>query len=335
MLKKNYFIIFIVFCLITGLSGCAKQVHRVKRDGPPKQLPKNFDKIPNAVPKVEPLSRYGNRFKKNTTSVYKEKNRCYKVMSTSKGYKKQGSASWYGTLFHGKRTSSGEPYNMFAMTAAHPTLPIPTYVKVTNLKNKKSVIVKVNDRGPFRCNRLIDLSYVAAAKLGILGQGTGQVEVQSVDPRDHGSRQSKCLLAENAVIIPPVPKRSATREPLPRPTIESVVIPTKITQANLKPIIPKPTAPLIPTTLSKAKQPLPKQMYLQMGHFPQKAKALALVQKIERIAKVPTSITENKQGTASQFLVQIGPLKNHMEAIKLTQRLAQEKIPCPGIITQR
>ncbi len=324
-------------CLISTLSGCAKPQKRIQRDGPPKCVPKNLDRIPNAVPKVEPLSRYGNRFKKNTTSVYKEKNRCYKVMSTSKGYKKQGSASWYGTLFHGKKTSSGEPYDMYAMTAAHPTLPIPTYVKVTNLKNRKSVIVKVNDRGPFRCNRLIDLSYVAAAKLDILCQGTGHVEVQSVDPRDHGMRQSKCLVAENnhAVVIPPMPTRKVPTEPLPRATIRPApVMPLKVTAPILKPV-PKLTVPVPPTTFAKAKPLAPKQMYLQMGNFPQRAKALALVQKIERIAKVPTSITENKQGTASQFLVQIGPLKNHMEAIKLTQRLAQEKIPCPGIITQR
>ena len=114
-------------------------------------------------------------------------------------------------------------------------------------------------------------------------------------------------------------------------------MPLKVTTPTLKlkPTIPKAEGLVSPTAIAKAKPAAPKQMYLQMGNFPQKAKALALVQKIERIAKVPTTITENKQGTASQFLVQIGPLKNHMEAIKLTQRLAQEKIPCPGIITQR
>lgn len=112
-------------------------------------------------------------------------------MPTSRGYRARGHASWYGTQFHGRKTSSGEPYNMFAMTAAHPTLPLPTYVRVTNLENGKMVVVKVNDHGPFHGNRLIDLSYVAAAKLGVLGKGTARVEVESIDPRDHGGKIPK------------------------------------------------------------------------------------------------------------------------------------------------
>jgi len=103
-------------------------------------------------------------------------------MASSKGYVERGIASWYGTKFHGRRTSSGEPYDMNAMTAAHTTLPIPTYVQVTNLRNGRKVIVKVNDRGPFLHNRLIDLSYVAAVKLGITAEGTGLVEVRAIDP---------------------------------------------------------------------------------------------------------------------------------------------------------
>lgn len=304
LIKRNYSlfsILFIIFCTL-AVSGCAKRVTRIKRDGPPKHIP-NLDKIPNAVPKVEPLGR-GNRFK--NSNVYTEKNKRYKVLSTSKGYKKQGCASWYGTLFHGRRTSSGEPYNMFAMTAAHPTLPIPTYVKVTNLDNHKSVVVKVNDRGPFRCNRLIDVSYVAAAKLGILGKGTGNVEVQSVDPRDHGHHAAKRLLADKTPPKINSPLKTAVHSPM----IAAAKGPkTKITD--------------------------PQKMYLQLGSFENKKGALDLLQKIERITKAPTSITENKQGIGPRFLVQIGPLKNHMEAIKLTQKLAQEKISCPGIIAQR
>jgi rare lipoprotein A len=104
-------------------------------------------------------------------------------MADSRGYVERGIASWYGTKFHGRRTSSGETYDMYAMTAAHKELPIPTYVRVVNLRNGNAVVVKVNDRGPFHGNRIIDLSYAAAAKLGILGKGTGLVEVQAIDPR--------------------------------------------------------------------------------------------------------------------------------------------------------
>ncbi len=178
----------ILLCLlaILLLSGCGIGFRPSKQDGPPKRIPHNIHKTPDAVPKVEPLSRHGNRYGKSLFhNSYVAHKKRYHVMKTSKNYKARGLASWYGTRFHGRKTANGEHYDMFAMTAAHPTLPLPTYLKVTNLKNNKSVIVKANDRGPFRCNRLIDLSYAAAAKLDMLGHGTAHVEVVSVDPRDH------------------------------------------------------------------------------------------------------------------------------------------------------
>lgn len=145
------------------------------QDGPP-SVPVDAAAVPNAVPRVEPRSPYGN------PPYYEVDGRRYHIMKSSKGYVKRGIASWYGSKFHGRRTSSGELYNMNAMTAAHRTLPIPTYVQVTNLRNGRKVIVKVNDRGPFVRNRIIDLSYVAAVKLGITAKGTGLVEVRAIDP---------------------------------------------------------------------------------------------------------------------------------------------------------
>jgi rare lipoprotein A len=130
--------------------------------------------IPNATPKDEPKSRYGNP---NSYVVFGKR---YYTLEKSQGYSARGIASWYGSKFHGKRTSSGEPYDMYAMTAAHKSLPLPSYVRVTNLRNNRSVVVKVNDRGPFHDNRLIDLSYTAAWKLGIIGEGTGLVEVTTM-----------------------------------------------------------------------------------------------------------------------------------------------------------
>lgn len=187
MMKK--LILTLIIITIT-LSGCSTRVK--KKDGPPKHIPPHLLRTPDAVPRVEPLSRCGNRFGKNgKTNTYVALRKRYRVMPTSRGYRARGHASWYGTQFHGRKTSNGERYNMFAMTAAHPTLPLPTYAKVTNLENGKSVIVKINDRGPFHGNRLIDLSYVAAAKLGVLGRGTAKVEVESIDPRDHGGKIPK------------------------------------------------------------------------------------------------------------------------------------------------
>lgn len=144
-------------------------------DGPP-SVSVDAAAVLDAVPRIEARSPYGN------PAFYEVGGRRYYVLASSAGYVERGIASWYGTKFHGQRTSSGEPYNMNAMTAAHPTLPIPTYVEVTNLRNGRKVIVKVNDRGPFLRNRLIDLSYVAAMKLGITAEGTGLVEVRAIDP---------------------------------------------------------------------------------------------------------------------------------------------------------
>lgn len=174
--------------LLAVQSGCSSK-RRTKKDGAPRHVPANLLRIPNAKPKVEPLSKWGNRY--GGTNSYVTFNKRYHVLSSSRGYRERGIASWYGTQFHGRTTSNGETYNMFAMTAAHKTLPLPTYVKVTNLRNKKSVVVKVNDRGPFHDNRIIDLSYAAAAKLGMLGKGTAQVEVESVDPRDNGNHRRR------------------------------------------------------------------------------------------------------------------------------------------------
>lgn len=168
-------LVILLMCLLAGCSRIARQ------DGPP-----NFyvdeTKVPNAVPKSEPLSKYGNM------SSYRVFGKRYYTLRSSRHYNKVGIASWYGTMFHDRKTSCGEPYNMLAMTAAHKTLPLPTYVEVTNLANKRKIIVKVNDRGPFESNRIIDLSYVAAKKLGMLGRGTAMVRVKAIDPSTFGKR---------------------------------------------------------------------------------------------------------------------------------------------------
>ena len=129
-----------------------------------------------AIPKEEPVSKYGN------PKSYKVMGETYKVKDTSKGYSEVGIASWYGKDFHGKRTSSGTPYNMHDYSAAHKTLPIPTYVKVTNLENGKSINVRVDDRGPFSKGRIIDLSYQAAKDLGVIAKGTAKVKVEALKP---------------------------------------------------------------------------------------------------------------------------------------------------------
>lgn len=138
--------------------------------------PKDVSQIANAVPKVEAKSKYGN------PTSYKVFGETYKVMSSSQGFTQTGMASWYGNKFHGHLTANGEIYDMYAMTAAHTSLPLPTYLRVTNLANQRQVIVRVNDRGPFIHNRVLDLSYAAAAKLDILQAGVAKVRIEAIDP---------------------------------------------------------------------------------------------------------------------------------------------------------
>ncbi len=155
------------------LIGCSTGGPYHRGDGP--GVPIDVASIAEVVPRNEPRSRYGN------PPSYVVNGRRYRVMGSSQGYVAKGRASWYGRKFHGKRTSSGEPFNMYAMTAAHRSLPLPTYVMVTNRRTGRRAVVKVNDRGPFVNDRLIDLSYAAAAKLGILSAGTGEVEVRALN----------------------------------------------------------------------------------------------------------------------------------------------------------
>lgn len=159
------------------LQGCggSTSVKAPEQDRAPDR-PRDVSNIPDAVPKDEPRSRYGN------PESYEVFGKQYHVMQDGSGYIERGIASWYGTKFHGRRTSSGESYDMYAMTAAHKSLPLPTYVEVINLENRDSVVVKVNDRGPFHDNRIIDMSYAAASKLGMLDKGTALVEVRAIDP---------------------------------------------------------------------------------------------------------------------------------------------------------
>lgn len=145
-------------------------------DGPDEKIPENLDNIPDATPKEEPLFSRANR-------PYKVFDVKYKPMTELKAYKEKGYASWYGKKYHGNKTSIGEIYDMYQMTGAHKTLPLPCYVQVTNLKNNKKVIIRINDRGPFIKDRIIDLSYAAAHRLDIIEQGSELVEVVVINPK--------------------------------------------------------------------------------------------------------------------------------------------------------
>jgi rare lipoprotein A len=173
------------------LAGCAgpgtRRAPDYRQDGPPTTAV-DIDAIPDAVPRVEPLCQPCLR-------PYEVQGLAFRPLASAAGYQARGVASWYGREFHGRPTANGERYDMLAMTAAHPTLPIPSYVRVTHLANGRSVVVRINDRGPFKRGRLIDLSYVAAAKLGLVGDGSGPVEVRSVLP---GGSATPAVITSNA-----------------------------------------------------------------------------------------------------------------------------------------
>lgn len=170
------------------------------RDSGPR-IPPDVSRIPEPAPQREPMARYGNR------SPYTVLGRSYHVMQSAEGHVERGTASWYGEKFHARATSSMEPYDMYAFTAAHKTLPLPTYASVTNLENGRSVVVKVNDRGPFKDDRIIDLSYVAAVKLGMHIQGTARVEVRVLE----GGTPLPSSGAQSARTVAPMQPPEGTR----------------------------------------------------------------------------------------------------------------------------
>lgn len=292
--QLTYLLRLIVIGLILLLNACST----VTKDGPPSY---NVDvsQIPDAVPKPEKLSKLGNY------STYRVLGKSYHVMKSSKNYEQIGIASWYGTKFHAQRTSSGERYDMLAMTAAHKSLPLPTYVLVTNLANDKKVIVKVNDRGPFESNRLIDLSYVAAKKLGMLGHGTAMVDVKAIDPlhydkniinhRTPSTFSSNFELAENGDVKNAANESNNTvSQPNLSKKYKTVTRLSKIHQHNKKSLV-----------------------YLQVGVFKNKVYAERLKRRVHQLVASPISIASSKH----LYKVQIGPLRDYATAKHITKRL--------------
>jgi rare lipoprotein A len=191
--------------VIAGILGACSLTPEIEKDGAGKRIDTSL--IPNATPKSEPITNAGNK------SPYEVFGKTYWVLPSSNGYKETGIASWYGTKFHGRLTSNGEIYNMYGMTAAHKSLPIPSYARVTNVENGSSVVVRINDRGPFHGARLIDLSYVAAMKLGYADKGTAKVLIEVIDTEVHPQTLA------NPPLIAQVASKSATK---PRPEKSSV-----------------------------------------------------------------------------------------------------------------
>jgi rare lipoprotein A len=185
-----------------------------KDDGPGASPPPNLAATPDAVPRAEPLNRFANR-------PYQVFGKDYVPFTSVAPFRQQGVASWYGKRYHGGKTSSGETYDMYAMTAAHTVLPIPSYVRVTSLANGRSVVVRVNDRGPFHNDRVIDLSYTAALKLGMLGSGSALVEVETIVPAAAAAATPAAPAAAAQAAAAPEPPRGVFLQLAAFSTVES------------------------------------------------------------------------------------------------------------------
>jgi len=223
-------------------------------DGPPDRVPADVAAIPDAQPRVEPLHR-------GSSKPYTALGRTYTPMTGDAPFSQRGMASWYGKQFHGSRTANGEIYDMLGMSAAHPTLPLPSYVRVTSVRNGRSVIVRVNDRGPFKSDRIIDLSYAAAAKLGIAASGTGEVEIERITMSQIASGDYRRGATTAVAALPQAasPPRVAASRPLPAAEVPAVAT-----------VAPDP-APAPPSNGSA------RGWAVQLGAFAQEANADALV----------------------------------------------------------
>jgi rare lipoprotein A len=313
---------FLIAALLAAMmSGCGTPAKREAPprpggyyldDGPGGKPPANLDSIADAVPRVEPIQP-------GTARPYVVMGKSYTPMTSLARYKASGIATWYGRRYHGKQTSSGEPYDMYAMTAAHTTLPIPSYARVTNLKNGKSVVVRINDRGPFVEGRIIDLSYTAAHRIGVLAGGSAMVEVESIVPDGAGAMVAS---------VPPQPAApaprlesaplAAAREPEPPATQLAAAEPPPAVAAN---------APPAPVTTDAG------GIYVQLGAFGSRENAenfLARMKiQIEWLAS--TLHVFSRDGL---YRVHAGPYPREVEARQAADRINQALGVRPFVLTR-
>jgi rare lipoprotein A len=271
--------------------------YRQNQDGePPEKI--DVSTIPEPVPVDEPPSRYGNR------SPYSVLGQTYRVLPTSRGYVERGISSWYGNKFHGYMTSSFEPYDMYKFTAAHKSLPLPSWARVTNLQNGKSVVVRVNDRGPFHDNRLIDLSYAAAVKIGVWPKGTGLVEVRALEPGEPEPAPTTVAAA---------PRTAPRQPPAARPPAAAQPAPVQAAPVLAAPAVIAAAAPA--AELDGGNAP---RIYLQVGAYGEVANAERAARTVESAGFGGVRVVDAQVNGKHVRRVRIGPLKDADEADRLT-----------------
>jgi rare lipoprotein A len=321
------------FCVLVavGMAACFSVRPRTETPGaPPVVAPPPAERappesVPDVVPRIEPRSRNGN------PPFYDVMGKRYFVLSSSVGYVERGVASWYGPGFHKVRTSTGETYDMYAMTAAHRTLPLPAYVRVTNLQNGRSIVVRLNDRGPFVGNRIIDLSYTAASKLDMLRNGTAMVEVRSIEP---GSQSASPAAPLAAPLAPPVtaqaPAPVAPQAPVPvaAPLTAPIAAPLTVTPLTAaETTAPAQSAPPPPEAASDASAggvssvAVPRALFIQAGAFSDPKNAERLMDKLRGGGYGKVFIRDNEIAGRRMYRVRIGPVSSVAEFDRIVAAL--------------
>jgi rare lipoprotein A len=312
--------LFVMLLLAIAVAGCSSTGGRkkgggyYKDDGPDANPPANLDQVPDAVPRIEPYASGANR-------PYVVFGQRYVPDTSGQPYKKRGTASWYGKKFHGNSTSIGESYDMYAMTAAHTTLPLPSYARVTSMVNGKTIIVRVNDRGPFHSDRIMDLSYVAAYKLGIIGPGSGQVIVEAI-PQDEIRR----LASQGApATAAPEPASATGSSPVAAPI---AAVPVALAAEPL----PGPAPGSAPV-----RQPAAGgigSVYLQVGAFSQPANAQSLVSRINTQLGAAGAPPASVEQSNNLYRVKIGPYPDRQSALDAVQIVSDRIGILPSIASQ-
>lgn len=272
--------------------------YRDNADSVPDGPPPDISKLVEPVPKVEPRALYGNK------SPYSVLGQTYTVLPRANGYVERGIASFYGNKFHGYKTSSLEEYDMYQFSAAHKTLPLPSYARVTNLENGKSVVVRINDRGPFHENRLIDLSYAAAVKIGVYPKGTGLVEVRAITP------------GESLQDLPPPPSP-------PPPIASSSSASSSSAGASIAGASSSGGGNAVASTRPG--------IYLQVGAFSDNANAERVAQKLRSANFAPVQVVDAQINGRSVRRVRVGPIADVDSADDVTARIEDMGLPRPQV----
>lgn len=309
-------------CAAAVLAGCGSAPKRgggyYKDDGPGANPPAGLSSKPDAEPRIEPYAR-------GTLRPYTALGRSFMPITDDRPFRQRGLASWYGRKFHGKPTASGEPYDMYEMTAAHPTLPLPSYARVHHLASGREVIVRVNDRGPFHDGRIIDLSYAAALKLGFVQQGSAMVEVERITHADIRAGTWQRSPAPEATAVaqapaPPPPAPAPAPVPAPAPAVVPVAAPVTVAAAPAAPAPAAEPAPAPPPAPAPAAAPASGGFWVQLGAFRQREGADSFRRQVADEAGWLSPLLAVFDD-ASLFRLQAGPYATRDEAAGIAERI--------------